>query len=412
MPSIIKLQNEIKGAKILSFSLGKKTRKLVKDIETQFNDLVLQVELFNKRFSDKGWIAYDKMSSTLIAEINRIYDEEGMDECEKALTTYYSTEVEDSLFMLKNGSEELSLRYNLILKAFEDHKAGRYYASVPLFLMIIDGAVNDYTKRMGFFAEGIDLNVWDCLVGCSDGLKKLKSIYCKGRYKTNDVMIDLPYRNGILHGRDLNYDNIFVSSKCLVLLFAIHDWIIKKKNEKNRKQKFLAEQQTKTWKELAADIQQNNENKKRIDEWHSRTVVIGKDIPEKGDADDYSDYDYIQKIVKMFEYWAKRNYGELSKLLKNMFNYEKVDKLVPKLCRELFQDKAFLSFRLLEIEERACSMRRVLVEVRWESNEKLMLEKLEFGLVYQGRDNKISIPYDENGDWVIMPWDVQGLYNE
>ncbi|MBU3169894.1 hypothetical protein [Clostridium estertheticum] len=57
--------------------------------------------------------------------------------------------------------------------------------------MIVDGAVNDYTKRKGFFAEATDVNSWDCLVGCNDGLKKLKDIYYKSRKKTNIEMIDL-----------------------------------------------------------------------------------------------------------------------------------------------------------------------------------------------------------------------------
>ncbi len=56
-------------------------------------------------------------------------------------------------------------RYSLIQKAFEDHFAGRYYASIPLFLIIIDGSVNDFTKSKGFFADGTEVTAWDCLVG-------------------------------------------------------------------------------------------------------------------------------------------------------------------------------------------------------------------------------------------------------
>ena len=113
----------------------------------------------------------------------KVYDKNGEEAAEKVLIKYYSSKVEESLFFLKNNCEELLVRYNLILKAFEDHKEGRYYASVPLFLMIIDGAVNDYAKSKGFFAEGTDVSAWDCLVGCSSGLSKIKNIYCKGRKK-------------------------------------------------------------------------------------------------------------------------------------------------------------------------------------------------------------------------------------
>ncbi len=315
----------------------------------------------------------------MIEEVNKVYDENGLETAEQVLITYYSSKVEESIFLLKNNCEELLARYDLILKAFKDHKEGRYHASVPLFLMIIDGAVNDYTKIKGFFAEGTDVSAWDCLVGCSSGLSKIKNIYCKGRNKTNTEVIYLPYRNGILHGRDLNYDNIFVSSKFIVLLFAIHDWMTNK----------------------------NQEDKKIINLWKPRIVTIGETIPESGE---YNDYEYIQKVLKIFEYWGKKNYGQLSKVLDKMFNYEKSQGLRPKLCRELFQNKELISYRLIEVEERAISLRRVIVEAKWESNNKTFIEDLEFGVVYQGGRDKTLLPDKKDGEWVIVPCKVQGLY--
>lgn len=315
----------------------------------------------------------------MIEEVNKVYDENGLETAEQVLITYYSSKVEEFIFLLKNNCEELLARYDLILKAFEDHKEGGYHASVPLFLMIIDGAVNDYTKIKGFFAEGTDVSAWDCLVGCSSGLSKIKNIYCKGRNKTNTEVIYLPYRNGILHGRDLNYDNIFVSSKFIVLLFAIHDWMTNK----------------------------NQEDKKIINLWKPRIVTIGETIPESGE---YNDYEYIQKVLKIFEYWGKKNYGQLSKVLDKMFNYEKSQGLRPKLCRELFQNKELISYRLIEVEERAISLRRVIVEAKWESNNKTFIEDLEFGVVYQGGRDKTLLPDKKDGEWVIVPCKVQGLY--
>ncbi len=98
------------------------------------------------------------------------------------------------------------LRYELIKNAFEEHFAERYYASVPLFLIIVDGAVNDFTKSKGLFAEGTEVTAWDCLVGCNDSLENIKNVFNKGRGKTNSEEIRMPYRNGILHGRDLLWE--------------------------------------------------------------------------------------------------------------------------------------------------------------------------------------------------------------
>lgn len=58
-----------------------------------------------------------------------------------------------------------------------------------LCLIIVDGAVNDFTKSKGFFAKGTKVDAWDCLVGCSDGLSNLTDIYNQKRTKTNTEMI-------------------------------------------------------------------------------------------------------------------------------------------------------------------------------------------------------------------------------
>ncbi|MCX0401486.1 hypothetical protein [Clostridium perfringens] len=410
MPSIKKMKDQIKFMKLVGFLGGEDLKKKIIETENNLNKFIIQIELFNERFSDKGWIVYDTLSSTLIEEVNKVYDENGLEAAEKVLTTYYSSNVEESLFLLKNNCEELLLRYNLILKAFKDHKEGRYHASVPLFLMIIDGAVNDYTKSKGFFAEGTDVSAWDCLVGCSSSLSKIKNIYCKGRNKTNTDVIYLPYRNGILHGRDLNYDNIFVSSKCIVLLFAIHDWMTNKKSEDSRREKYIEMQKPINFKDITTQLNKNEKNKKIINSWKPRVVIIGETIPESGKYEEYDDYEYIQKVIKIFEYWSKKNYGQLSKILDKMFNYEKSMGIRPKLCRELFENKKLISYRLIEVEERAISLRRVVVEVKWESNNKTFIEDLEFGVVYQGEGDKPLLPNEKNGEWVIMPWNVQGLY--
>ena len=72
------------------------------------------------------------------------------------------------------------------------------------------------------------MDPWDCLVGCTEGLTKIKLNFNQNRLKTNSDPIYIPYRNGILHGRDINYGNEYVSCKCIALMFAIADWMIRK----------------------------------------------------------------------------------------------------------------------------------------------------------------------------------------
>ncbi len=246
--------------------------------------------------------------------------------------------------------------------------------------------------------------------GGSDGLSKLKDIFNKGRNKTNTDEIRLPYRNGILHGRDLNYGNEYVSCKCVDLMFALADWMSMKDSEESRKNKFEKESNPPPISESLKKMKQNAIDREEISKWQPRNIIIGVDLPDIPTEKDCKSYPYLIPIIKTFLLWSKSNYGELSVLLKNMFPYEKSYGKRAGECRMLFETKKFESFKLIEIEERACSLVRVLVQVQWESRGKQYSVPLEFGCIYQDENEELAYPWRGNGQWILMPWKVQGLY--
>lgn len=410
LPSIKKLQNDIKAVRKISFLLPKEKRKQVVEIDNQLTHLTTQFELFNKNFSDFGWCAYDSMNLKLMEQANQTFKIGGIDKGEEILLQYYKDEVKNITQFLKCKSKSYMDRADLIDKALEDHFDGRYHASIPLFLIIIDGSVNDFTKSKGFFAEGTDVSAWDCLVGCDDGLSKMKDLFNRRRNKTNLDEIRMPYRNGILHGRDLNYANEYVSCKCLSLMFALADWMQMKNNEENRKEKFIEETNPPSFSESLKMLKQIKIDKNEIRNWKKRYVEIGMDIPNVLTIDDCKEYNYLIPIVEMFSAWESKNYGKLSILLKNMFSYEESDRKRAGECRNFFDSKELISYELKEIEERGCAITRVLVEVKWKSLENIHDELLEFGVIYQNESKEIALPWKNNGEWIIMPWNVQGLY--
>jgi len=405
-----KLRKDIKAMKLLSLLLKPNMRSQITEMESQLNHMIHQIKLFNNRFSDSGWCAYDSMSLTLIEKANKAFETDGIDLAEKVLINYYQNDVKDTMHWLKYKSEEFAVRYDLLQKAFDEHFAKRYFSSIPLFLIIIDGAVNDFTQSKGFFAEGTDVTAWDCLVGCDEGLAKLKTIFNTGRNKTNVDEIRMPYRNGVLHGRDLNYGNEYVSCKCVALIYAVVDWMHMKKSEGNRKANYEKEINPPPLRESFAQMRRNARDRSEIEKWKPRNVQIGEDIPSKGASADYELYGYIKVVVEAFEAWSNQNYGLLSILLKNMFPYEKSSGKRAGECRQLFEGKKFLSFEIMEVEERACSLSRVLAKIKWEDKSGVYEELLEFGCVFQTVDGKAAYPWRDGGKWIIMPWNVQGLY--
>ncbi|MBR8699155.1 hypothetical protein I8F96_02705 [Enterococcus casseliflavus] len=102
-------------------------------------------------------------------------------------------------------------------------------------LTLVDGIVNDINPT-GLFADATDLDVWDSIAGHSIGLNSLVDILKTNRTKTNVEPIYLPYRNGILHSRELNYNNKIVAIKTFAILFYVNDWIQSLESEKRRKE--------------------------------------------------------------------------------------------------------------------------------------------------------------------------------
>lgn len=408
--SLSKLQSDIQSMKLLSVFLKREQRDQLKKMEDQVKDMILQVTSFNDRFSPYGWCAYDSMSSSLIRNANVAFEQGGLAEAEQVLINYYKSDVREITHWIKNSSEAFAVRYDLLKKFFEDHFAERYHTSIPLGLIIIDGAVNDFTKRQGFFAEGTTVDAWDCLVGCSDGLTKLKSIFTKNRTKTNTEAITLPYRNGILHGRDLNYANEYVACKCVALMFAVADWMKMKSSESDRKAKYEKSITHVPIKEILAKSEENKQIQKEIASWEKKVVTVGKDIPANGTQENYEKYPYIVAVIEMLSAWKNKNYGKLSSYLQKMFPGDISDGKRAGECRKFFENRIFKTFELVEIEERACALSKVSVKVFWTHNWKEKEAVLTFGCVYKGIDGCVGLPWRNDGEWILNPWDIRGLY--
>lgn len=211
-PSYTDLLKQIDSLKsilnLLPVSGKEELKKNISTIEQQINTLRFEPDKFNQHYSDLGWIAYESMNSDLMKEVIKLAEDNKRDDGEQLLLEYYADDdrIKYLLTRLKNRTG-FSKRYELLRKAYEDYKSGRFHSCIPVFLMIIDGVVDEVTKsNKGFFASDFNPNLWNSIVGHESGLAKIAKIYAKTRKKVNTEPITLPYRNGILHGKDINYD--------------------------------------------------------------------------------------------------------------------------------------------------------------------------------------------------------------
>lgn len=407
-PSIEHFYNQTRSFKLIGSLFGKGEE--VKKINSDLRELVISIKKYNDTFSDEGWIAYDSINSDFIKRINEIFDTSGYKDAEKEIIKYYTNQ-ENNFIINTYSIEEFRIRRNNLERAFENHYNGNYLESVELFLTAIDGAVNDFTKSKGFFAEGTNVEVWDCLVGANDGLQKLQKLYNVGRNKTNTNPIYYPYRNGILHGRDLNYGNAFCSCKCVVLLMSVCDWMKNKNSENSRKEKYNKEINPPSITESIKKYLKVMANRKIIESWKRKDIKVGETIPKMGVIEDYKEHPYIQYLFEILNYWKNKNYGNLSLGLSNLFHNCSTKGKLALECRKMFENKELIEYSLESVYDQAISLKVVIVNIKYNKNSTLIEGQLKFGLFYESKDSKsVGIPELNNGHWTIIPQDVRLLY--
>lgn len=377
---------------------SKRLADLERELETiraQMHDLADYPERFNRYFSKVGWLVHGHLDFTTMKRAVEEYEANGLSAATGVLLQYFEPEsLRDRLFFL-NGVEELRIRRRFIDLAFEDYQSKRYHAVVPLLLMLIDGAVNEAVGK-GFHAEALNLDVWDSLTAADGAINDIKSIFQQSRRKTRTDAIQLPYRNGILHGMDLGYDNEIVAAKCWCFLFVVADWIADKKTEAARRDKFAKETRVPTLRELATQLAENERMKKATEGWSARHITQKqldalncKQSPDPGTPEEI--------VIRFLDYWVARNYGGMARLYWAAVNPE--SGRYAGEVRASLGDIVVDSYVLDEIRDDAAAITEVKVTLS-QANRKSSC--YYFRMIYESKTGK-ALPRDlPGGAWRVV----------
>lgn len=121
----------------------------------EFNEIkkqsavLLVPDQFNEMFAQQGWIAYESMSVAAMLKAIEIEKKEGFATAEEFLANEYGEGTLKFGIQRCSGHAEFRKRHRLIELAKEDYLAARYHACIPLLLALVDGLVNDISKRVG-----------------------------------------------------------------------------------------------------------------------------------------------------------------------------------------------------------------------------------------------------------------------
>ncbi len=374
--------------------------------EREYMKLIASIVEFNEKFASLGWIAHENMKVEIIESAVREANKEHFDKAEDILLEYYNPQTLRTLLHRMNQIKKCKPRMRLLLLALEDYQEERYHACIPVVLAQIDGLVNDlHEKNKGIWSEGVDLEAWDSLSANKFGLKIIADYFKTTRKKTRSETITLPYRHGIIHGRDLGYDNKLVAAKTWAMLIALSDWAFKAEDGKlnpptEKPKKGIIE----SIKDLAKQSREIRANKELRKEWLPREIIVGKDVPISAEPEQYAENSPERKVAEYFHYWKQRNYGYMSKCIH--YGTKKEVRPSPGIVREAFEHKEFVSFSIQSIKDAIPELTRIEVNVEFKRNNQIESKSIQFNMSYYNDEGTIEIRTKGNGSWFIPNWRI------
>jgi hypothetical protein len=352
-------------------------------------------DVFNAYFADRGWIAHESMNVELAKSAVQAAQLGDAEKGEAMLISHYDAKTVDFVISRCKWTDAFKGRWELSQSAKEDYLAERYYAAVPLILMLIDGLVNDVAQT-GFFTDRTDVTAWDSIAGHSTGLKKLSAIFNASRKKTTTELLTLPYRHGILHGRDLGYANKAVAAKCWAALSAIADWAVARRRSKNSEPKKSVPSPA----DLLEQISDLAKTERQMREWTPRELIIGSTLPESGTPECYENGSPEQTIAKFFYYWDVKNYGKLAELLYDSGNRTPSERAGD--IRIRFDRTVFRNFKIISLDDVAPGAANATIAITSVQDGSESTKEVLLRLVYQADDGTPKIYPTINATWRLM----------
>ena len=362
------------------------------EIQNQSSILTLP-DQFNKLFSKEGWICYGALSKSILEESVKLGLENRIEEAKILLTDSIDEDYINQILLKCQARKHFKSRVTLLELLKLDYQAGRYHACIPLLLALIDGLANDISAHVGFFTGKSDLELFDSITAHETGLPFLKTIMNSSRKTTTTNEIFIPYRNGILHGRDLNFANKEVASKCWWVLASLIEWSDEKQLHKQAKEPM-------SFQEVFKKYQRTQDLSKRIDSWQKRPNKSESYwIENTLEAIETDSPEYF--LLVFLGAWKAQQWGKMTPLL-----LHNISKHVGKATKEVVNDYKKIELRSYQIkylEDQTPSSTRILTLLEFMKNEVRHSIEINISLNYADSTNGLpELRGEANGQWYVL----------
>ncbi len=390
LPSVAEMLWLIQGGKLLTRLIARRLRPDLVKIEREIKQLASLVDRFYALLGQRNWIFHEHLNTQKIEALLELPP----DEAERHFIEIYK-EPETLEFMIRmvRRFPELGVRMHLVERARSDYLEGRYYATVLVLLSVMDGFVNDFeSQHRGLHARDEDeMHAWDSVVGHHFGLTHAHRTFTKSFSKTSDEEVTELYRNGIMHGNLVSFDNDIVATKAWNRLFAVADWAV------SQQKRAIPPDPKPTMREVLAKVRDNEEAKKELARWRPRIISV----EEPG----FTDEPVHRVTVAYLEAWKAKNYGRMAELLSALVSRD-THRQTAGMVREECDRIDLTDFSVRRINYQAAAACEVEVDLVLDSDSR----PARIRWIREGEDGKASLP-NQPGEWRLILWGPLAMLN-
>jgi hypothetical protein len=355
---------------------------------------------FNKLYASRGWIATSIMSAELMVQAVELGERGDLSAGEGLLVSQFNAETLEWHLLRLGTLEHFFDRRELARLTMLDFLEERYHACVPNLLMLIDGLASDASgSNESFFSERADLNAWDLVEGHPSGLPALSRLMQVSRMKRRTEPLTIPFRHGILHGRDLGFANKLVAAKCWAALIAVGEWARAVQNGRRAQPSpSPAHGLLDSLRRLAETTRRGE----RLRTWRPRGLVPGENASSRGPASAYEPGTPEHALASYLDYWLRRNFGDMAKLV--TIGSNKVDhRTRARDINRAYRPLRLASYELTAVEERGPMATNFTVNCTFLDGDDV---SFDFLVVFENESGDFIHDDLDKGTWRILNWHV------
>ena len=376
----------------------------LKDLKDQVAELAELPVAFHEAFAELGWLISESTSFDTARAALSAQKSCRIDDAENLLAADY--EGDGLHFVVKRlcQTQGFKLRKAQLQEALTLTHEARFLATAPLLLIVADGVGEDMFDK-SIFSEGVNLEELHSLAGHPDALPRLVQQMCCTRRKTTEEYVSFPYRNGILHGRDLGYGNRLITAKCWSFLSNIAD-VIRAREAKEA----LNPAHQPSFSEILDRHADTMDQTERIATWVPRPIFEDR-INVFADPCKYllNSHEPESALVEFLRAWKKNNFGRMGALTV-YFDNRPVNRRAGEI-RERMNGVTLIDAAIICIRDKAPAVTEITTDLTICNESRKRANRYIFNLNCVDEDGELAVHGDEAGHWLVAPsyqgWAIQ-----